>query len=69
MIPEPLEEAIDEKMESTIARMQAVIELGRASRDRRKLPIKFPLKELLVVSKNEQLLDALRTCKNYIVEV
>eukprot|EP01102_Stenamoeba_stenopodia_P010924 TRINITY_DN3331_c0_g1_i2.p1 TRINITY_DN3331_c0_g1~~TRINITY_DN3331_c0_g1_i2.p1 ORF type:complete len:1070 (-),score=302.88 TRINITY_DN3331_c0_g1_i2:3045-6254(-) len=68
MIPEPLEEAINTDIETTVARMQAVIELGRAARDRRKLPVKFPLKELLVVSKNEQLLEALRSCKNYIVE-
>lgn len=37
--------------------MQAVIELGRAIRDRRAKPIKLPLRELVVVHTDAEFLD------------
>lgn len=48
--------------------MQEVIELGRAARDRKKLPIKTPLSEFLVVNKDAKYIAGLETVKSYIQE-
>eukprot|EP01102_Stenamoeba_stenopodia_P019694 TRINITY_DN7494_c0_g1_i1.p1 TRINITY_DN7494_c0_g1~~TRINITY_DN7494_c0_g1_i1.p1 ORF type:complete len:999 (-),score=215.81 TRINITY_DN7494_c0_g1_i1:38-3034(-) len=68
MIPEPFEQAIDLELENDISRLRAVIRLGRLARDKRKLPFKMQLKELLVVSANEKLLEALRPLKHYLAQ-
>jgi len=65
--PQPWEAAINPRIEEAVARMQAVIELGRTARDRRKLPTKHPLRSITVVHNDEVLLNDLRTLKDYIV--
>ncbi len=68
MIPAPREDLIDVDIERSVARMQTVIELGRVVRDRRTMPIKYPLPELVVIHKDTQCLDDVRTLMGYIVE-
>lgn len=40
MFPTPLKEALNPRIEEMIKRMQTVIQLGRAARDRRNTPLK-----------------------------
>ena len=42
---------IDTDIERSVARMQAVVELGRVVRDRRTMPVKYPLPEVVVIHK------------------
>jgi len=69
MVPEPREELIDTNIEAAVSRMQSVIELGRVSRDRRTLPIKYPLKEVVVVNEDEGFLKEVESLRTYIIEV
>jgi len=68
MYPEPKKEAFNTRVEEMISRMQTVIELGRAARDRRNKPIKYPLKDYMVITENQQYLEDLATLKPYILE-
>ncbi|GAM21711.1 hypothetical protein SAMD00019534_048860 [Acytostelium subglobosum LB1] len=68
MYPEPIKEAFNPRIEEAVSRMQMVIELGRASRDRRTKPIKNPLKDFIIISENKQYLDDLENLKQYIID-
>ena len=57
MIPKPREDLINEDIERSVARMQRVIELGRVLRDRKTMPVKYPLPELVLIHKDQQCLD------------
>ena len=46
-----------------------MIELGRAARDRKKLPTKTPLQEFLVVNSDPKYITGLESVKSYIQEV
>mmetsp|Transcript_22495 Transcript_22495/g.73069 ORF Transcript_22495/g.73069 Transcript_22495/m.73069 type:complete len:1150 (-) Transcript_22495:209-3658(-) len=48
-LPEPNTEAFDERIETSVTRMQTILDLGRVIRERSKLPTKIPLKKLIVV--------------------
>jgi len=67
-LPEPRVEAFNESIETTVNAMQEIIELGRAARDRKKLPIKTPLDDLLVVNKDAEFIKSLSSVKSYILE-
>ncbi|XP_023210883.1 isoleucine--tRNA ligase, cytoplasmic-like [Centruroides sculpturatus] len=66
--PESQESLINIEVERKVSRMQAVIELGRLLRDRRTLPIKYPLPELIVINENQEYLDDVLSLQNYILE-
>jgi isoleucyl-tRNA synthetase len=66
MFPAPRDEFINLEIEASVAHMQSTIELGRAARDRRKMPLKYPLIDLTVVSANEELLKSLESLSSYI---
>lgn len=51
-----------------MARMQSVVDLGRILRDRKTMPIKYPLPEVVVIHKDLQCLDDIRSLENYILE-
>eukprot|EP01124_Arcella_intermedia_P022504 TRINITY_DN3362_c0_g1_i1.p1 TRINITY_DN3362_c0_g1~~TRINITY_DN3362_c0_g1_i1.p1 ORF type:complete len:1073 (-),score=204.87 TRINITY_DN3362_c0_g1_i1:40-3258(-) len=55
-------------IERSVGRMQEVIELGRVARDRRKLPFKTPLLELLVYQKSEEFLEDIVSLEQYILK-
>lgn len=49
MMPVFKADFIDEHIETQVANMQRVIELGRILRDRKTIPIKYPLSELVIL--------------------
>lgn len=69
MLPEPRETLIDTHIESAVSKMQAVIELGRIVRDRKTLPVKYPLKEVVVIHKDPSVLNDVKSLETYIKEV
>ncbi|XP_013398434.1 isoleucine--tRNA ligase, cytoplasmic isoform X2 [Lingula anatina] len=68
MLPVARESLIDTKVETAVQRMQTVIELGRIIRDRKTLPLKYPLKEVVVIHKDDHVLEDVRSLKQYILE-
>ena len=54
--PTPKESLIDADIEAAVAKMQTVIELGRVIRDRNTMPIKYPLKQVIVVMETDEAL-------------
>jgi isoleucyl-tRNA synthetase len=68
MLPTARQELIDEGIERAVGRMQAVVDLGRVLRDRKTMPIKYPLPEVVVIHKDQQALDDIRSLEQYIKE-
>ncbi|XP_053518770.1 isoleucine--tRNA ligase, cytoplasmic isoform X4 [Artibeus jamaicensis] len=68
MLPRVREELIDKNIESAVSRMQSVIELGRVIRDRKTIPIKYPLKEIVVIHHDLEALNDIRSLEKYIIE-
>jgi isoleucyl-tRNA synthetase len=66
--PEVKAQYFDEDIERAVSRMQSVIELGRAIRDRRTLPLKTPLREYIVINADKQYQTDIRALENYIVD-
>lgn len=54
-------------IERAVARMQSIIELGRVVRDRKTIPIKYPLPEVIVVHQDPQHLEDILSLKEYIL--
>ena len=57
MIPKPDESLISEKVETAIDLMQRVVETSRKIRDQKKLPVKLPLQEIVVVHHDKKVLS------------
>ncbi|XP_075405943.1 isoleucine--tRNA ligase, cytoplasmic isoform X2 [Tenrec ecaudatus] len=68
LLPHVREELMDKKTESAVLRMQSVIELGRVIRDRRTIPIKYPLKEIVVIHQDLEALKEIKSLEKYIIE-
>ena len=68
LFPEPRNDLIDEIIERKVQRMQKVIEMGRVIRERKMLNLKTPLKALVVVHQNQQVLDDIKSLDSYITE-
>jgi isoleucyl-tRNA synthetase len=68
MLPEPREELIFLDIERAVSRMQTVIELGRVARDRRTLPLKYPLPELVILHKDPAYMKDVKSLEKYILE-
>ncbi|KAJ7379527.1 Isoleucine--tRNA ligase, cytoplasmic [Desmophyllum pertusum] len=66
MIPQARENLIDKEIERRVAVMQTVIELGRVVRERKTLPLKYPLAELVVIHQQQQSLNDVLSLENYI---
>jgi len=67
MFPTPLESAMNTKIEEAVSAMQAVVQLGRAARDRKTLPLKFPLTRITVIHKNPTFLQDVTKLESYIL--
>ncbi|KAJ8966624.1 hypothetical protein NQ314_003418 [Rhamnusium bicolor] len=67
MLPEPNQNLIDTHIERAVARMQSVIELGRVVRDRRTIPIKYPLPEVIIVHQDPQYIEDILSLQTYIL--
>ncbi|XP_078470570.1 isoleucine--tRNA ligase, cytoplasmic isoform X1 [Lampetra planeri] len=68
MLPLTRETLIDERIEKAVARMQSVVELGRVVRDRKTLPVKYPLREVVVIHQDPQALEDIQLLQKYILE-
>ncbi|XP_062520478.1 isoleucine--tRNA ligase, cytoplasmic-like [Corticium candelabrum] len=68
MIPTARVELINEDIERVFQRMQTVIELGRVVRDRKTLPTKYPLREVVVIHADPQYQHDIQLMQDYIKE-
>ncbi|KAJ3192354.1 isoleucine--tRNA ligase [Irineochytrium annulatum] len=68
MFPEVKTHYFNEEVERAMGRMQKVIESGRYIREKRNLPLKTPLRELIVVDPDEQVRQDVRKLESYILE-
>jgi len=66
-LPRAEEEFIDKEIERKCLAMRTVIEFVRTLRERRGIPVKYPLKQLVVISRDSQFLDDLKTLETYIL--
>ncbi|XP_076363583.1 isoleucyl-tRNA synthetase [Tachypleus tridentatus] len=66
--PQPEEELINRQVERRVTRMQTVVEAGRLVRDRKTLPLKYPLPELVVIHKDADYLEDVKSLEKYIKE-
>lgn len=66
--PEVRKELFDPVIERQVSRMQCVIELARKSRERRTIGLKTPLKTLVVLHRNQEYLDDIKSLEVYITE-
>lgn len=68
MIADPNMELVDTNIERAVQRMQTVIELGRVLRDRKTIPIKYPLPEMTVIHQDPIYLEDVRALEKYVLE-
>uniref|UniRef100_A0A674PDG7 Isoleucine--tRNA ligase, cytoplasmic n=1 Tax=Takifugu rubripes TaxID=31033 RepID=A0A674PDG7_TAKRU len=68
MLPQVRESLIDKRIENAVSQMQSVIELGRVIRDRKTMPIKYPLKEVVVIHQDPEALKDIQSLQKYILE-
>lgn len=66
--PEGRAELINEEIERAVALMQSVIDLGRVIRDRKTIPMKYPMKEAVIILNSQESLSELALLENYIME-
>jgi isoleucyl-tRNA synthetase len=67
MLPELDTSVVDQSFEEAVGFMQEVILLGRVGREHRDLAIKMPLKEALVVHRDEAVLKAVQKLESYVM--
>ncbi|KAM9374414.1 isoleucine--tRNA ligase, cytoplasmic isoform 10-T10 [Phaethornis superciliosus] len=68
MLPQTREDLIDKKIENAVSCLQSVIELGRVIRDRKTIPVKYPLKEVVVIHQDPEALENVKSLEKYILE-
>lgn len=66
--PEVRQEYLDPVIQRQFAALQTVIELTRTVRERNTLPLRVPLKELVVYNGDQQYLDDLKALSSYVEE-
>ncbi|XP_049806576.1 isoleucine--tRNA ligase, cytoplasmic isoform X1 [Schistocerca nitens] len=66
--PKVRETCIDSDVEKTVARMQTVIDLGRVIRDRKTVPVKYPLPSMIIIHPDEKCITDLMRLRRYIAE-
>ena len=67
-LPEARQELIDTVIERSVSRMQAIIELGRIVRDRKTMPVKYPLPEVVVIHAESAVLEELEPLTGYVLD-
>lgn len=65
-IPEVDEGQINNVIERKVSTMQKIIELGRVIRDRKTLPLKYPLAKVVIISKDQDTLNDAKELQDYI---
>uniref|UniRef100_A0A0N4Z237 Isoleucine--tRNA ligase, cytoplasmic n=1 Tax=Parastrongyloides trichosuri TaxID=131310 RepID=A0A0N4Z237_PARTI len=67
MIPEPDTGLICESVERRVFAMRSVVDLVRVLRERKAIPVKYPLKEVIVINRCEQFLEDLKSLESYVL--
>lgn len=67
MLPNVREDLIDQQVEQRVGYMQTIVDIGRIVRDRRTLPLKYPLPEIIVICKDQTVLDDVAVLEEYIL--
>lgn len=67
MMPNSNRAYIQTSVEVAVSRMQSVIELGRVSRERRAMPIKYPVPSVIVIHKDEQYLEDIKSLEAFVL--
>lgn len=65
-IPSVIDRQIDVVIERKVSSMQRVIELGRVIRDRKTLPLKYPLAKVVIISREEFVAEDVEELSDYI---
>jgi len=68
LIPCSRDHLIDKDIEKAVSHMQSVIQLGRIVRDRKIIPTKYPLPEIVVIHRDDEVLRDIVSLKSYILE-
>ncbi|ROT76837.1 hypothetical protein C7M84_004558 [Penaeus vannamei] len=68
MVPQPMKKLICPEIETCVGILQNVVELGRYIRDKVNNPMKYPLPEVVVIHKDQQILDDVLRLEKYIKE-
>lgn len=66
MMPKANPELFDMKLERLFSNMQDIVDLGRILRDRKTIPIKYPLPEIIIINHDEDFLEDVRAMQDYI---
>ncbi|VDD89833.1 unnamed protein product [Enterobius vermicularis] len=66
-IPEPRTDLIDEVVERRVSAMRSVVDLVRVLRERKGIPVKYPLKELVVINRDSVFLEDLVSLQSYVL--
>uniref|UniRef100_A0A158Q609 Isoleucine--tRNA ligase, cytoplasmic n=1 Tax=Dracunculus medinensis TaxID=318479 RepID=A0A158Q609_DRAME len=67
MIPHSKHELIDETIERRVSAMRSVVDLVRVLRERNSVPVKYPLKEMIVINRKNQFLEDVESLEEYIL--
>ncbi|TPX41391.1 isoleucine---tRNA ligase [Synchytrium endobioticum] len=67
-VPDVKEQYFDDDIQRAVSRMQTVIEAGRVIRDRKMLPVKTPLRELILINADPHFLSDVQGLESYVVE-
>lgn len=68
MVPTSKEDLITTTIETSVSTLQSVVELGRYLRDKVNSPLKYPLPEVIVIHKDQEILDDVLLLESYIKE-
>lgn len=68
LIPHSHDCLINKNIEIAVSHMQLVIQLGRIVRDRKVIPTKYPLPEIVVIHRDTDVLKDIVSLKSYILE-
>ncbi|KAL1117840.1 hypothetical protein AAG570_004155 [Ranatra chinensis] len=68
LFPLPKSRLVNKQIELAVEKMQTVIELGRIIRDRKTIPIKYPLKEVIVILDSHNDITEVEPFEKYIRE-
>lgn len=69
LFPEVNKKYFNPEVERAVSRMRSVIDLGRYIREQKNLPLKTPLRELIVINPDVQYRDDIRSLEGYIIDV
>ncbi|CAF1475600.1 unnamed protein product [Didymodactylos carnosus] len=68
MIPQAQKSLINLPIEKAVAAVQMVIGLARVVRERKAVPMKYPLPELVVIHKDDTILESIKSLEDFVAE-